>query len=121
MSRVYAIKCFLRNEFHPAYEKYSSFDVVTVLTILEECAIQDKALLQSRLASYLEDSYENADGILKTSHLFFIGGIQDSFGEIDLLTPIVEIYRDFYIFNRSMTGEEFLNSYYFDDIENNVS
>ncbi|MGT2911482.1 hypothetical protein ACVR1I_07195 [Streptococcus cameli] len=119
---LYAVKCFLQNQFEPPYpDGYSSFDVVTVLVELlseiETDLVHPKEELVAYLAPYLEMSYENADNRLLKSTLFTIGSIQECYtNEVAVQQPVVEIFRDFYSFESQVTTEEFLQKYYFDDL-----
>lgn len=119
---LYVVKCFLQNQFEPPYPNgYSSFDVVTVLVEwsaeLEMDILHHKEELVAYLAPYLEISYENADNRLLRSTLFTVGNFQECYAnEVSIQQPVVEIFRDFYSFERQVTTEEFLQKYYFDDL-----
>ncbi|HEM3443362.1 hypothetical protein V9Z56_01095 [Streptococcus suis] len=120
MDRVYAVKCLVKNEFEPSYEKYSSYEEVTYLLPANVLVWEDEQVDKNKLADYLresvEDGYVNADGIWKQSRLFHIAGVQEMNDRVEFDGPAVEVYRWFYNFERLVTEEEFLNLYYFDDL-----
>ncbi len=120
MDRVYAVKCLVKNEFESTYENYSSYEEVTYLLPADVLVWEDEQVDKSKLADYLrglvEDSYVNADGILKQSRLFRIAGVQEMDDRVEFDGLAVEVYRWFYNFERPVTEEEFLNLYYFDDL-----
>ncbi|MFH0372937.1 hypothetical protein [Streptococcus sp. A22] len=120
MDRVYAVKCLVKNEFEPTYENYSSYEEVTYLLPANVLVWEDEQVNTEALLDYLrdlvEDGYINADGIWKQSRLFHIAGVQEMDDRVEFDGPAVEVYRWFYTFERPVTGEEFLNLYYFDDL-----
>ncbi|HEL1582109.1 TPA: hypothetical protein TXJ09_001112 [Streptococcus suis] len=121
MDRVYAVKCLVKNEFEPTYENYSSYEEVTYLLPADVLVWEDEQVNKNKLAAYLhglvEDGYVNADGIWKQSRLFHIAGVQEMDDRVEFDGLAVEVYRWFYNFERPVTEEEFLNLYYFDDLE----
>lgn len=120
MANLYAVKCLLKNDFEPAYKDYASFDEVTVLIQRPDFFTEDEPVDKSRLMDYmrdyLEDSYENADGVQLTARLFYIAGVQEVDDPVSISQPLSEIYRWFYRFDRLVSEEEFLKHYYFDDL-----
>lgn len=116
MTRIYAVKCLLKDDFSPAYESHSSFEEVTVLVAEDTISVEKLEATIAFLRPYLEDSYVNAEGRQLTSRLFHIAGVQELDDPIQTARPVTEIYRWFYSFDRLVTEEEFLQSYYFDDL-----
>ncbi|HFI0254374.1 TPA: hypothetical protein ACGO1F_001096 [Streptococcus suis] len=120
MDRIYAVKCLVKNEFEPSYENYSSYEEVTYLLPADVLVWEDEQVNTEALLDYLrgsvEDGYVNADGIWKQSRVFHIAGVQGVDDRVEFDAPVLEVYRWFYTFERPVTGEEFLNLYYFDDL-----
>lgn len=118
MTKVYAVKCLVKNEFKPAYESYSSYEEVTYLVPYVES--EDESIVRAKVANHLqavvEDCYVNADGVWKQNRLFYIAGFQEVDAEVNFDSPALEVYRWFYTFERLVSEEEFLNLYYFDDL-----
>ena len=118
---VYSVKCLVRNHFTPDYEAYSSYDEVTLLVKRPPFHTPDTPVDKERwrryLATFVEDAYENADGVDLHSKLFHITGVQEIEELLDLSSPVLEAYCDLYRFNRQVKEATFLDLYYFSDLK----
>ncbi|GGE23268.1 hypothetical protein [Streptococcus himalayensis] len=99
----------------------SHFAEVIVLgefpSLIQDGQALSKADLLRELASVLDMTYLNGDGQEVQSRVFELGGIQECLAKLALLEPVAELYEFFYFFDKKVSKEEFLERYFFDDLE----